>query len=310
MFIQNMSMAAQQVAILYLIVAVGFIADRIGIFKQTTAKLSNDLLFYVITPVVIVQSFLNMEFNKETISSFLLAFVCMFTTLVVGSFIVIPFFRKDKDNSSIYKYAVSYGNMGYMALPLCQSLLGSEGVFYCSAGVVAFNILSFVHGIWLMKKGTESDDGFKIKTIILNPGVLSVAVGLPLFVSGINLPEIINGTVTHIANLNTPLAMIFLGTYIANSDLKEMFRQKQNYLVAVLKLLVLPSIMFSIFKLIGLSGTIITACMISASVPSATNTVMFAAKYGKDTGVASTVVAFCSLLSVLTIPVMIALSHV
>jgi len=37
---------------------------------------------------------------------------------------------------------------------------------------------------------------------------------------------------------------------------------------------------------------------------------MFAAKYGKDTGVASTVVAFCSLLSVLTIPVMIALSRV
>ncbi len=310
MFIQNMSMAAQQVAILYLIVAVGFIADRIGIFKQTTAKLSNDLLFYVITPVVIVQSFLNMEFNKETISSFLLAFVCMFTTLVVGIFIVVPFFRKDKDNSSIYKYAVSYGNMGYMALPLCQSLLGSEGVFYCSAGVVAFNILSFVHGIWLMKKGTENDEGFKIKTIVLNPGVLSVAVGLPLFISGIELPEIINGAVTHIANLNTPLAMIFLGTYIANSDLKAMFKQKQNYFVALLKLIVLPSIMFVIFKLIGLSGTIITACMISASVPSATNTVMFSAKYGKDTGVASTVVAFCSLLSVLTIPVMIALSRV
>jgi len=303
-------MAAQQVAILYLIVAVGFIADRIGIFKQTTAKLSNDLLFYVITPVVIVQSFLNMEFNKETISSFLLAFVCMFTTLVVGIFMVIPFFRKDKDNSSIYKYAVSYGNMGYMALPLCQSLLGSEGVFYCSAGVVAFNILSFVHGIWLMKKGTENDEGFKIKTIVLNPGVLSVAVGLPLFISGLELPEIINGAVTHIANLNTPLAMIFLGTYIANSDLKAMFKQKQNYFVAFLKLLVLPAIMFAIFKLIGLTGTIITACMISASVPSATNTVMFAAKYGKDTGVASTVVAFCSLLSVLTIPVMIALSRV
>ncbi len=310
MFFQNMSLAAQQVAILYLIVAVGFLADRIGIFKQSTAKLSNDLLFYVITPTVIVQSFLNMEFNKATITSFLLAFACMFTTLVVGIFIVIPFFKKDKDNSSIFKYAVSYGNMGYMALPLCQSLLGSEGVFYCSAGVVAFNILSFVHGIWLMKKGTKNDEGFKIKTIILNPGVLSVAVGLPLFVLGVDLPEVVNGAVTHVANLNTPLAMIFLGTYIANSDLKAMFKQKQNYMVALLKLLALPGIMFIIFKLLGLSGTILTACMISASVPSATNTVMFAAKYGKDTGVASTVVAFCSLLSVLTIPVMIALSRV
>ena len=310
MFFQNMSMAAQQVAILYLIVAVGFIADRIGIFKQSTAKMSNDLLFYVITPIVIVQSFLNMEFSKETISSFLVAFLCMFATLTVGILIVIPFFRKDGKHSSIYKYAVSYGNMGYMALPLCQSLLGSEGVFYCSAGVVAFNILSFVHGIWLMKKGTDSDEGFKIKSIILNPGILSVAVGLPLFVLGVDLPEIINGAVTHIANLNTPLAMIFLGTYIANADLKQMFIQKQNYAVSFLKLLLLPGIMFCIFKLVGISGTLITACMISASVPSATNTVMFSAKYGKDTGVASTVVAFCSLLSVLTIPVMIALSHV
>lgn len=310
MFFQNMSMAAQQVAILYLIVAVGFIADRIGIFNQNTAKKSNDLLFYVITPTVIVQSFMNMEFSKDTISSFLIAFVCMFATLVVGIFIVMPFFNKDGAESSIFKYAVSYGNMGYMALPLCQSLLGSEGVFYCSAGVVAFNILSFVHGIWLMKKGTKNDEGFKIKSIVLNPGVLSVAVGLPLFILQVDLPQIIDGAVTHIANLNTPLAMIFLGTYIANSDLKAMFRQKQNYMVAFLKLLVLPLIMFGIYKVFGISGTLITACMISASVPSATNTVMFAAKYGKDTGVASTVVAFCSLLSVLTIPVMIALSHV
>ena len=66
--------------------------------------------------------------------------------------------------------------------------------------------------------------------------------------------------------------------------------------------------MFGIFKLVGLSVTIITVCIISASVPSANNTAMFAAKYGKDTGVASQVVSFDSALSVLTIPVMIALS--
>ncbi len=310
MFIDNMSVAAQQVAILYLIVAVGFIADRIGIFKQTTAKLSNDLLFYIITPTVIIQSFMKMEFNKDTISSFVLAFVLMFATLVVGILLAIPFFNKSGENSTVFKYAVSYGNMGYMALPLCQALLGSEGVFYCSAGVVAFNILSFVHGVWLMKKGTNNDEGFKIKSIILNPGVISVIIGLPIFISGINMPELVDGAITHISNLNTPLAMIFLGTYIANSDFKMMFKRKENYLVSFLKLIVLPVIMFCIYKLLGITGTLITACMISTSAPSASNTVMFSAKYGKDTGVASTVVAFCSLVSVLTIPFMIALSHV
>ena len=309
MFFNNMMTAAQQVVILYLIVAVGFIADRLHIFGQDTAKRSNDLLFYVITPVVMVQSFINMEFSKETAKSFIIAFLCMFGTLTVGIFLALPFFNKSGKNGAIYKYAVSYGNMGYMALPLCQAMLGSEGVFYCSAGVVAFNILSFTHGIWHMTKGEgENKNKFNPKLLVLNPGVISVLIGLPLFIFDVQLPDMINSAITHISNLNTPLAMLFLGTYIANTDIKSMFKEKNIYLVMLLKLVALPLIMLCVFKLCGVGGAILTACLISASVPSANNTVMFSAKYGKDTGVASKVVAFCSVVSVLTMPVMIALS--
>ncbi len=308
MFFDNMTMAAQQVIILYLIVAVGFIADRFHVFGQDTAKRSNDLLFYVITPVVMVQSFMSMDFDLKTAKSLLIAFLCMTGTLTVGILLAIPFFnKKGNKNASVFKYAVSYGNMGYMALPLCNAILGSEGVFYCSAGVVAFNILSFTHGIWCINKG-EGKTEFELKRLVLNPGVISVIIGLPLFIFDIELPEVINTAMTHIGNLNTPLAMLFLGTYIANTDLKSMFKEKNNYLVILLKTIVLPLVMFCIFKLVGISGALLTACMISASVPSANNTVMFSAKYGKDTGVASKIVAICSLVSVLTMPVMIALS--
>lgn len=248
-----------------------------------------------------------MEFSVQTAGRFLLAFVLMAGTITVGIFLAIPFFNKSGDNSAVFKYAVSYGNMGYMGLPLCHAILGSEGVFYCSAGVVAFNIISFTHGIALMTKGSEKS-GFSAKKLILNPGMISVLIGLPLFVLGVKLPEIIQVPVNHIASLNTPLAMVFLGTYIANSDLKQMFKEKENYLVMLLKLIVLPLVMFGIFKVCGISGKLLTACMISASVPSATNTVMFAAKYGKDTGTASKTVALSSVVSVLTMPVMIALS--
>ncbi len=308
MFFSNMLTAAQQVFVLFLIVAVGFAADRLHIFTQNTAKKSNDLLFYIITPAVIIQSFMNMEFSKSTASSFGVAFLCMSATLGFGILLAIPFFKNSK-NSTVFKYAVSYGNMGYMALPLCQALLGSEGVFYCSAGVVAFNILCFTHGIWLMTKENEGSS-FKLKTLILNPGVISVLIGLPLFIFDINLPKIFNSAIGHISNLNTPVAMIFFGTYMANTDLKNMFKVKENYLVAFLKLVVMPLVMFCVFKVAGIGGTMLTACMISASVPSANNTAMFAAKYGKDTGAASQVVAFDSFISILTIPIMIALSKI
>lgn len=307
MFFSNMMTAAQQVLVLFLIVAVGFAADRLRVFTQSTARASNDLLFYIITPAVIVQSFMSMEFSKETASSFGIAFLCMTGTLIVGILLAKPFFNKSGANSAVYKYAVSYGNMGYMALPLCQALLGTEGVFYCSAGVVAFNILCFTHGIWLMTKG-EGTTRFDFKKLIFNPGVISVLIGLPFFIFDLQVPSVLESAIGHVSALNTPVAMIFFGTYIANTQLKTMFKVKENYLVALLKLVVMPAIMLCIFKLVGITGTMITACVISASVPSANNTAMFAAKYGKDTGVASQVVSFDSALSVLTIPVMIALS--
>ena len=308
MFLSNMATAAQQVLILYLIVAVGFAADRLHVYKESTAKLSNDLLFYIITPSVIIQSFMNMEFDVKTASSLGIAFLCMSATLTVGILIAKPFFNESGDNKAIFKYAVNYGNMGYMALPLCQAMLGNEGVFYCSAGVVAFNILCFTHGIWLMTKG-DGKSKFDFKRLLFNPGVISVLIGLPLFVFGIRLPGVVESAIGHVANLNTPVAMIFFGTYIANTDLKKMFTFRENYLVAFLKLIVMPCIMLGLFKFVGISGTLLSACIISASVPSANNTVMFAAKYGKDTGTASQVVAFNSAISVLTIPVMVALSQ-
>ena len=308
MFLNNMATAAQQVLVLYLIVAVGFAADKLKVFKQTTAKLSNDLLFYIITPCVIVQSFMNMEFDVSTVKALGIAFLCMAGTLTMGILISIPFFNKSGDNKAIFKYAVNYGNMGYMALPLCQAMLGDEGVFYCSAGVVAFNIFSFTHGIWVMTK-SKGNASFDFKKLLFNPGVISVLIGMPLFIFDINLPQAFQTAVGHVSNLNTPLAMLFFGTYIANTDLNKMFTLKENYLVAVLKLLVLPAIMLGIYKLFGISGTLLSACIISASVPSANNTVMFSAKYGKDTGVASQVVAFNSALSVVSIPFMVAVSN-
>ncbi len=307
MFFTNMMMAAQQVLVLFLIVAVGFAADRLRVFTQTVAKASNDLLFYIITPTVIVQSFMTVDFSAQKAGSLGIAFLCMAGTLTLGIFLAKPFFNKSGDKGTVYKYAVTYGNMGYMALPLCQALLGEDGVFYCSAGVVAFNIYCFTHGVWLMTKNGNNTK-FDYKKLILNPGVISVLIGLPLFVFGIKMPTPVSSAIAHISNLNTPIAMIFFGTYIANTDLKSMFRVKENYFVALLKLVVMPLIMFGVFKLVGIEGTMLTACVISASVPSANNTAMFAAKYGKDTGVASQVVSFDSTLSILTIPVMIALS--
>ena len=307
-FLQNMAVAAQQVAILYIIVAVGFIADRLKLFTEDIARAATNLLFYFVTPSVIITSFLSMDYSPERAKALGIAFLGAVCTKLLGIVLSKPLFGKDAELTPVYRFGAVYGNMGYMALPMANAVLGEEGVFYCSAGVVAFNVVCFTHGISLMDKSKKDGKRFNLKRVILNPGVISVTLGLPLFLFGITLPKLVLQPLQYLAGMNTPLAMIFFGTYIANTDIKKMFLDKKIYLVALLKLIVMPLVMFGLYKLLGLSGVLLTACMISSSAPSANNTVMFAAKYGRDTGLASKVVALVSFISVFTMPVMIALA--
>lgn len=311
LFLNNCAIAAQQVLILYIIVAVGFIADKTGIFTEKTAKNTNDLLFYIITPCVIINSFLTTEFSPETSKGFLLAALGGAITHILGIILSVPFFRnKENSNNPVFKFACIYGNMGYMALPLAQAMLGAEGVFYCSAGVIVFQVFCFTHGVWLMNRGRGEKSSFKPKNLILNPGVLAVLIGLPFFLLKIKLPEIINAPIAFIGSMNTPLAMLMLGTYMSNAGLRTIFKNKEQYLVAAVKILAVPAVFLILNKITGLfSGALFTACIIQASAPSANNTVMFAAKYGRDTGIASKTVAFVSFASIITMPVMIALTR-
>ena len=309
MFFQNVLIASEQVAILYILVAVGAIADKVGIYTEKVAKSCTDLLFYIITPAVIVESFLSLEYNKETAKSLFIAMGCGFILHIVSAAIsTVVFNRCPIDEGSIYKYSCAYGNCGYMALPLAGAVLGNEGVFYCSAVIISFQIFSFTHGIYVITKGKEKVK-FDFKKLILNPGVISVIIGLPLFLLSVQLPEIIAKPVNYIASLNTPVAMLIFGTYIANTNFKSIFKNWRIFAVAVVKLLILPLLLISAFRFAGITGSLLVALSISAGAPTANNTVMFAAKYDRNTGLASQTVAVVSFISIITLPVMIALAQ-
>lgn len=307
MFLQNVQTAAMQVAILYIIVAIGFICDRVGLYTEKAARLTNDLLFYIVTPAIIVQSFTSIVYTPESLRNLLLSFLGGTVLHVAAILISFPFFRKgDKRTSNVYKFACVYGNVGYMALPLAAAVLGDEGVFFCSGVLIPFNIFAFTHGVHLMSSTSGSKTKFNVKSLFFNPGVISVVIGMPLFLLHVTLPRIVAEPVSYIASLNTPLAMLMFGTYLSKTNLRKMFFRKETYFVAFLKLIVLPAVMLGGLKLLQIPSVLCTALLISASAPTANNTVMFATKYGNDTAAASQTIAVVSFLSVLTMPLFIA----
>ena len=293
--------------ILYILIAVGFTADKLGVYTEKASRLNTDLLFYIVTPLVIVNSFISMDNSSEHVKGLGLAILCSFGFHLIGMLLILPLFRKgDIRQCGIYRFACMYGNCGYMALPLAQAILGDIGVFYCSAAVMVFNVVSFTHGITIL--GAQKD-GFQLKKLLVNPGTIGVAIGLPLFLLRVRLPVILATPLSALASLNTPLAMLIFGTYLANTDLKTMFKNANIYLVALIKLIVLPLIVFGLLTAARVQTPLRVAMTLVSAAPSANNTVVLAGKYDLDTGVASKTVGLVSILSIITMPVMIALAQ-
>ena len=306
-----MKLAATQVCILYIMVAVGFITDKAGVFTEKAALRCTDLLFYIITPAKIIESFFTLEYSSDTAKKLFVAMgMGMIMHGIAAVISTLSFRRCDKEKAAVYKYACAYSNCGYMGLPLASALIGSEGVFYTSAVIITFQIFSFTHGITVMDKGENGKVGIDVKKIILNPGVIAVIIGLPFYLLNVHMPSIILQPVTYIASLNTPLAMLMFGTYMAHSDFRAMLRNARIPAVAGLKLLLLPAIMLGVCKVFGLSGALFSTIVLSASAPPANNTVLFSAKYGRDTGLASQVVSSVSLMSIITIPLIMGVASV
>lgn len=251
MFLDNFLIAAEQVAILYILVAVGFIADRTKLFTEKAARLCTDLMFYIITPAKIVQSFISMEFSRESATRLAIAAACGAGIHLIGVAVSSAVFNKSPiGKAAIFKYSSVYGNCGYMALPLAYAVLGDEGVFYGSVVIMMFHLFSFTHGIWMMSRSeTGEKTKFNVKNILINPGTISLVIGLPLYLLKINLPNVIGAPIDYLAALNTPVAMLIFGTYLSNAKIKSALREWRILCVALIKLGVIPLVC------LGVSGS-------------------------------------------------------
>ena len=306
-FLGNLQIVAVQVIILYLIAFVGFFAEKSKIFVRADATKLVDFIFYLILPFAIINSFLSMERTREHIRGLIFSVLLAVLTHILAIAVASLCFRKrPKAEQGIYHYAIVFSNAAFLALPLAQSVVGEEGVFYSSCYVAVFNVLAFTYGISRISGGKAK---INVKSLFLNPGSVSVLIGIPLFLLQVKLPDFLLDTMARIGACNSPMAMIVFGTFLANCNFKNFFAKKEVYFVSFLRLILIPITMLFVFKLIGVSGNMLIALTISASAPVATNTAMYAAKYENDTALSSELVGQTSIFSIATMPVIVALAQ-
>ncbi|MEG2429605.1 MAG: AEC family transporter, partial [Oscillospiraceae bacterium] len=193
-----------------------------------------------------------------------------------------------------------------MALPLIFALFKSEGVFYASAYMAIFNLFSWTHGYISM---SGKSDKKSLQKAFFSPVVISVVIGLILFFCNIKLPSVIATSVSAMASLNTPLAMIVTGVSLAQSNIKEAFSTARCYYIVFLMNIVVPVVALLCYSFLPIDQNIVIVNLISTACPCAVTTLLFATKFNREPAYASNLLTLSNVTCIATIPLIILLHN-
>lgn len=303
--LQDFLTVASQVLTLFLLIGVGVVCAKVKLLSDGAVKALANLVLYIATPCVIVKSCIR-EFDPAMLWGFLTVIAVAAVThglLIVLAKVV--FRDREEDRRRVFRVATVFSNAGYMAIPLQQAILGDVGVFYCAAYVIVFNVFLWTYGLAEM----SGESRLSVKKILLNPGVIGVAVGILLFVLPIPVPGLIVDGIGHLAALNTPVPMLIVGFYLAQTDLLGALKDGRGWLCMALRLVVAPAVALGALLLCGVRGDLLTSCMICIATPVATACTMFATRFDRNPRLSVNLVSLSTLLSVVTLPLMVALTN-
>ena len=303
--LQDFLTVASQVLTLFLLIGVGVVCAKVKLLSDGAVKALANLVLYIATPCVIVKSCIR-EFDPAMLWGFLTVIAVAAATHGLLILLAKVVFRdQEEDRRRVFRVATVFSNAGYMAIPLQQAILGDVGVFYCAAYVIVFNVFLWTYGLAEM----SGESRLSVKKILLNPGVIGVVVGLLLFVLPIPVPALMVDGIGHLAALNTPVPMLIVGYYLAQTDLLAALKDGRSWLCMALRLVAAPAVALGALLLCGVRGDLLTSCMMCIATPVATSCTMFATRFDRDPRLSVNLVSLSTILSVVTLPLMVALTN-
>lgn len=301
---------ANQVAVMFLLLATGMLLYKIKMITDEGNRQIAGVVLYVVAPLLILDTY-SMEYDAAIAKNMFLGFLLSAISIIIG--IVISYALKwkcKKESFSTERFTVIFTNCGFMGIPLAQAVFGDIGVIYCTTYITMFNLFVWTYGLYLMRGKSTGKRSLKEKLMpFLTPTMFCIVIGLLVYFLQIPLPKQVKSAVGYISSMNTPLAMIVSGIYIAQGDLFGALRKGRVYAVSAMKCLAVPFFMIFVLMFLPFDEKLKTTILILSACPSGANGMLFANRFGGDTKTASNVFTVTTIASIACIPLMVMFSE-
>ncbi|MGO1820438.1 MAG: AEC family transporter [Senegalia sp. (in: firmicutes)] len=302
----DLSTVLSQVLVLFILITIGLILKKTNIFEEDFIKGLSNFIIYATLPALLVTS-LNYDFSKELLNNGLLIliigpFAYLFAILIGLLFVKLKHIKEP--DRGIYLFSMIFPNTAFMGYPVSLLIYGEKGLFYAVIFNLLFNMLLWTLGVILTNPKSNTKINFKM---LINPGTISIAIGLVLFLFSITLPRPLFDALDSLGKATTPLAMIVIGTMLGDSSVGNVIKNKKLIAVVLIRLIIIPIPILFILSVLPIPKMVAGVIAILMAMPVAANAAIFARRSDSNYKLASESVFLSTLFSIATIPIFISL---
>lgn len=294
-------------------IILGYFLKKIHFFKEGFLTEANKLVFKILIPILLFSNLYLADLTEINWAFVGFAAASILVLFLIGFVVVL--FIPDRKQKGVILQATFRSNYAIIGIPLATMLggaeAGAEASVVAAVSVPLFNILAVIAlSIY------DHDEGSKISVknilykIVTNPLIIGVAAGLVVCginmginAAGGNVKQFLNdyvgfipSTITSLARVATPLALLVLGGRFEFKAVKSLW--KQLTLSVTLRLVITPAIFLVVAYFLGFKGTTQFAILIALfATPIAVSSAPMAAQMGQDEELAGQIVVWTSALS-------------
>lgn len=300
----------QSVGVLFALVFLGYFLGKKQVVHNTCAPELSNFLLKVTLPATVFCSMVRPfrpALLKESALLFGLMFVFHALCLLAG-LAAVRLCRVPRAKAGVWLFVAMFSNNGFMGFPLAQSLYGDDGLFLMAAANVVSNFLIFSLGVRLLTSG-QGVGHLSGRQLFYNNINIAVAAGLVCYLTQWSPPAFVMTVLKDIGGLTGALSMVVVGLSMSRSRVRRMFADKKMYLLAAVRLLVLPLCTVAVVHLLGLrqAGLVSRLLVLIAALPSPSSVSIIAETWRVDTEAPAQAIFLTTLFSLATIPLMLLL---
>ena len=291
---------------LFLLLILGFVLFKCHIFDEYTNKKISALIVNVASPMLIISSIAGVEGNEKSIVFLMIgAGILMYIGFIILGKIINRIFPFPKKDWPVYECMVVFANTGFMGYPVLLDVFGQEAVFYASLIHMTFNFFVYTYAIMCLTKSDDSEFKLNFKQL-LTPGIVLIFIGILIYLFDIQLPSVLMDTINSVGSLTAPLSMMMIGSSLAVYPIKDSFTDWRSYVFAFVRLIIVPFVTMIVCRLLHINPYYANITIITNAMPVGSMVLMLATQYNANVKIVTKNIVVSTLLSVITIPIVVA----